>query len=290
MPERRRELLLPPRIELEASHEGKIVAKYLLVPVMPTPNGPLHLGHIAGPYLKMDVLARFLRREGHTVALVLGDRSIRDTCIAQSNAPGDAPEDVCARFHTEIDRGLRCMHIEYDCFLDPLDPRYGDRLKQLTTGILESLFEKGLIVIRHEEIPYSTRFGWPIIGSFIGGTCPVCGVTDAGGFHCEECGAENSPAELLDTRSEIEGDRWEWRRFRSAFLAIDRPDRIDGLLQTMEVDPHLLRVAKPSQPKQWPHSYQSSRSLGHTVQASRRIIGIRCFHLFGLVHFVAVVR
>ena len=34
----------------------------------PTPNGPLHLGHISGPYLAADILSRYLRsKSAHVV-------------------------------------------------------------------------------------------------------------------------------------------------------------------------------------------------------------------------------
>jgi methionyl-tRNA synthetase len=210
---------------------------------MPTPNGPLHVGHIAGPYLKMDVIARFLRREGHAVATVSATDPYETHVLPKAMQLGMSPPEVCARFHAEIDRGLRCLDIEYDRFIDPLSPRHNERLRQLTAATLEQFFTKGLITIREENVPYSTRFDWPILGSFIGGTCPVCGVPDAGGFHCEQCGAENSPEELLDVRSEIEGDRWEWRCFRSAFLVVDAPDRLVALLNDMGVDPALLHAA-----------------------------------------------
>ncbi|MCM3755016.1 class I tRNA ligase family protein, partial [Bacillus licheniformis] len=40
------------------------------MPIPPTPNGRLHLGHIAGPYLRMDMLCRYLRSQGHHVRVV----------------------------------------------------------------------------------------------------------------------------------------------------------------------------------------------------------------------------
>jgi methionyl-tRNA synthetase len=33
----------------------------------PTPNGPLHLGHLAGPYVAADVAVRALRLSGRRV-------------------------------------------------------------------------------------------------------------------------------------------------------------------------------------------------------------------------------
>ena len=44
--------------------------RFFLMPIPPTPNGRLHLGHIAGPYLRMDMLGRYLRAQGHRVDVV----------------------------------------------------------------------------------------------------------------------------------------------------------------------------------------------------------------------------
>jgi methionyl-tRNA synthetase len=115
-------------------------------------------------------------------------------------------------------------------------------LRELTSASLAELRATGGITIREERVPYSTRFDQPIVGSLVGGTCPVCGVTDAGGFHCEQCGAENSPEDLRQVCSEIPGDQWEWRRFRSAFLTIEDPDELRAWLEEKRVDPALLGI------------------------------------------------
>src|SRR5947209_5131772 len=45
---------------------------YLLIPGIPTPNGPFHLGHIAGPFLRMDALARYRRMRGDRAVVISG--------------------------------------------------------------------------------------------------------------------------------------------------------------------------------------------------------------------------
>jgi methionyl-tRNA synthetase len=41
----------------------------IIIPATPTPNGDLHVGHMAGPYLAADIYARRLRAEGEQVTL-----------------------------------------------------------------------------------------------------------------------------------------------------------------------------------------------------------------------------
>ena len=220
------------------------MAKYLLVPVMPTPNGPLHLGHVAGPFLKIDVIARLLRREGHCVAIVSASDPYETHVLPRADALGITPTEVCRHFHREIEVGLRSLDIQFDRFIDPLAPQYHERLVQSTRATLTALAASGSIEIHGERVPFSTRHGFPIVGSLIGGTCSECGVTDAGGFHCEECGAENSPQDLYDVRSEINDDEWQWRPYRSAFLRIRDPDALLALLTERSADNRLLGIAR----------------------------------------------
>ena len=46
------------------------MSKFLVTITPPTPNGDLHLGHLAGPFLAGDVCARVLRQLGHETLLV----------------------------------------------------------------------------------------------------------------------------------------------------------------------------------------------------------------------------
>lgn len=48
------------------------MSKVVIVCSRPTPNGPLHLDHLSGPYLRADILKRYLIQQGHEVCLVTG--------------------------------------------------------------------------------------------------------------------------------------------------------------------------------------------------------------------------
>jgi hypothetical protein len=63
----------------------------LIVPMQPTPNGRLHVGHGAGPYLRADVLARALRVAGHQVAVISGSDAFENWVIADALSSGRTP-------------------------------------------------------------------------------------------------------------------------------------------------------------------------------------------------------
>jgi len=220
------------------------MGKFALIPVMPTPNGPLHLGHIAGPYLKMDVLARHLRSKGHLVALVSASDSHETHVLPKAIARKASPQEICSEFHGLIKQSYSALNIELDAYLDPLDTTCDVRLREINKSLFSEFRSRGRITLLEEKVPYSTKYHWPLVGSLVGGTCPVCGVDDAAGFHCEECGAENSPSELLDTRSELEGDEWEWRTYTSAFLKIEHPHDLLRSLYAIVDDHELINIAQ----------------------------------------------
>lgn len=195
---------------------------YVLIPVMPTPNGPLHLGHVAGPFLKMDMLARHLRRNGETVALVSATDPYETHVLPRADEQNKPVEAICAENHRAIHRCLQALDIRYDAFIDPLASPYRARLNGITREVLDDLDTQGLLYARNEPVHVSRRTGRMIVGSRIVGTCPCCGV-EMGGYHCEGCGMEVWPRDLIAPRAEPADDTVEAEERASVFLDADIP-------------------------------------------------------------------
>ncbi|MEQ6350040.1 methionine--tRNA ligase [Ralstonia pseudosolanacearum] len=195
---------------------------YVLIPVMPTPNGPLHLGHIAGPFLKMDMLARHLRRNGNTVALVSATDPYETHVLPRADEQNKPVEQICAENHRAIHRCLQALDIRYDAFIDPLASPYRARLNGITREVLDDLHAQGRLHARNEPVHISRRTGRMLVGSRIVGTCPCCGV-EMGGYHCEGCGMEVSPRDLIAPRAEPADDTVEVEARASVFVDADLP-------------------------------------------------------------------
>jgi methionyl-tRNA synthetase len=220
------------------------MAKYLLIPTMPTPNGPLHLGHISGPYLKVDVLARHLRRAGHS-AVVSSASDVWEThVLPKARMLGVTPEDVCHRFHRDIEESLKALDIRYDFYINPLDPPHRERLAAICQDVIDSNARRGNLHLVRERVPYSLKYHAPVVGSFIAGTCPYCGDDDAGGFHCETCGAEISPEQMVDMRSDLPDDEIEFRDYQSVFLEVNDAGAVVDQLHRSCSDPKLIEIAR----------------------------------------------
>ena len=215
---------------------------YVLIPVMPTPNGPLHLGHVAGPSLKMDMLARHLRRNGATVALVSATDPYETHVLPRAYEQGRPVEQICADYHRAISDCLEALDIRYDAFLNPLDPPYRARLHSITREVLDDLGAQDLLQAHKEPVHVSGKTGRIIAGSWIAGTCPSCG-TDMGGYHCEACGMEVSPRDLIEPRAEPADDTVKVSERASVFLDADTKALTQRMLE-MRVPADIRRIAE----------------------------------------------
>jgi methionyl-tRNA synthetase len=234
--------------------------EFLLVPVMPTPNGPLHLGHIAGPFLKMDVLAKSLKQDGHKVTIISASDSWETHVLLRARSLGATPAEICCRFHGEIIDSLRAMEIHYDEFINPLEFPFCNILQRINYRVIANLETKQATALRvlSEQVPYSTKYRQPLVGALVEGTCPRCG-SAMGGFYCEHCATEISPGALMDLRSRLSDDTWEWRSYRSLFLQVTdeaglravagracRDHRfVDLALESLGFNKRLIRLTHP---------------------------------------------
>src|SRR4051812_14955507 len=95
--------------------------RYLLVPPEPTPNGRLHLGHIAGPFLRTDILRRFLRMRGDHPLTITGSDVYEPYVTFKAALEGRREQEIAAEYHALISEDLRAMDIEVDLFLNPAE-------------------------------------------------------------------------------------------------------------------------------------------------------------------------
>ena len=56
----------------------------LFIAMPPTPNGGLHLGHVGGPFLKMDIMTRWKRQIGGKALFYSGVDSFDSYVILES--------------------------------------------------------------------------------------------------------------------------------------------------------------------------------------------------------------
>lgn len=186
---------------------------HLIVPSRPTPNGPLHLGHIAGPYLRSDILKRYLEGNGKC-AFLASSCDVFDGWILQAI---EEDQNVIAirKNIDQIRADLAVFNIQFDYFGDPFDP--------------EELYDLKLLMGEIQCSGHHAIHNWPkhildqklVFGSDISGTCPTC-FSDVLGVICESCGQVCLP---FDSQPQ-KGDLWRANliskhRYSSAAIYFD---------------------------------------------------------------------
>ncbi len=217
--------------------------RFLLVPMQPTPNGRLHLGHASGPYLRSDVLARFLRREGHDVRVVTGSDVYENWILLDALRNGRSPGDTCRRFHTLIADDLAHLHVALDDWIDPLDPGHAAPYRTVHENLVDDLLARGQVREVVERFPVSTGSGRYVVGVWLSGRCPNCGA-GAGGNACEECGYHFQPSEILEPRSRLDEGPLTWRDVRCQWLVPTDPGRVSAGIEASGAPADVVGVAR----------------------------------------------
>lgn len=178
---------------------------YHLVAGIPTPNGPTHLGHVGGPFLRMDILARFQRLCGNRAFLISGTDAYESHVALTAERVGAAPAEIANRYHEEIERDLALVDVTHDAFINPLDARWSDRYAYWHRHLLERLRRLGRVELRTEHILYGRAQGRFLMGGFLAGRCPECR-QQVVGTSCEECGMWFSPATIINPQPNLDDD------------------------------------------------------------------------------------
>lgn len=212
--------------------EGK--KKYLLLPTMPTPNGGLHLGHLSGPYLKMDVLARAHRRNGSQASVMCGSDVYESYTTLKSWQTGKTVEEVCNHYHEQIKKDLDAMRIEYDAYINPLDPPIRDEFNDFLTNIVTELVQQGVTEVREEKYLYAPAEQNYLAGCWITGGCPVCG-SGTGSYQCEECGTHYRPMDITNPHFRKDDQPLEPISDVGLYLTIKQQKKLLDQLQSMGI-------------------------------------------------------
>lgn len=170
----------------------------IIIAATPTPNGDLHVGHLAGPYLAGDVYARFLRASGRTVSYTTCTDDSQSYVITTAARRNTTPQQLCAVSTAAISNSLDEMGIS----IEPLPP-IDDTYRQCVLDFVTRLHATGRLRERTVRLPYATRAGRYLYDGLVTGRCPICSATSSGGA-CEDCGHPNNFDELLDARYSLD--------------------------------------------------------------------------------------
>ena len=162
----------------------------------PTPNGPLHLGHLSGPYIAADVAVRAARRRGEEVLAVGGLDVHQNYLVTKAQQQGRPVGEVLAHYSDLVRATFGLARISYEVMVSPAtDAGY----RRAVTALLGELVGSGAARVVRTTLLRCRRCRRTMHHAYVGGMCSLCG-EGANGGACERCGAFTSSSDLLEPR------------------------------------------------------------------------------------------
>ncbi|HEV7804823.1 MAG TPA: class I tRNA ligase family protein [Solirubrobacteraceae bacterium] len=158
-----------------------------------TANGPLHVGHLSGPYLASDVAARAAKARGERVMAVAGVDVGQNFIPTMAENAGVEVLPMMARCRAEILEAFDRGHIHYDTFVDPQTPDYDDAIAAMVADMAGT----SALAMRKTTLHACADCTRTLHHSYVAGSCPTCGAAASGGS-CEGCGGFTSAQTLVD--------------------------------------------------------------------------------------------
>jgi len=174
------------------SEQTSAVTAIIVAP--PTTNGPLHIGHLAGPYIAGDVIARAARDRGERVVNVNGVDTHPNWVLTRAENEDVDVQKVILEYRRRIDEAMRRARVDCDVYLDPEDSDH-----QAAVARLASHLADGPFALRDYTLLACSDCGRTLHNSYVKGSCSRCGAGSHGGT-CEGCGGFASAQNLIDPR------------------------------------------------------------------------------------------
>ena len=184
----------------------------------PTPNGDLHLGHVSGPYLGADVLARARRVLGARAGYVPGSDLNPPYPDTKALELGAEPYQMAERFADDIDRVFGAADMDVGACVRP---QHSPRHRELVAEFLCELHRKGALVARERDALFCRACNRYLFEAFVSGDCPVCGA-DSDGNSCEACAWPNVCTDLGSARCNLCGTPVSTKRTRQLYFPLAR--------------------------------------------------------------------
>ncbi|MEU1880721.1 class I tRNA ligase family protein [Streptosporangium sp. NPDC020072] len=216
---------------------------YLLAPSEPTPNGRLHLGHIAGPFLRLDMLSRFLRMRGDLPLIITGSDVYEPYMTFKAVAEGRSEAEIAAEYDALIAEDLSAVDIGVDQFINPCEDPWRKVFEEEVDACVRRLRHRGAVVEQRERVPYSRSAARYIVGPWLTGGCPDCG-SRVSSYFCETCGGHFRPENLLEPQGPDGAGPLEWREISSLFLRVAEPEPLRRRMAEMRVPPRFQEAVE----------------------------------------------
>ncbi|MBB5448367.1 MULTISPECIES: class I tRNA ligase family protein [unclassified Paraburkholderia] len=191
--------------------------RYVVFTPPPTPNGDLHLGHIAGPYISADIIRRHLRSQGKIAHLIVGTDKSQSYVDLKARQRDVSAQNVYQRYTQSIMQTFERAGIEYDAVHD-CDSEFH---VAFVHDFIRLLLDKGILRIHLNGSAYCDNCRVEVFDAFAKGSCPSCGAS-SNGCVCEDCGSPNNSYDLGNLCCNLCGAVPVSRQFPKGVLDLER--------------------------------------------------------------------
>lgn len=218
-------------------------SRYILISAKPAPNGGLHLGHIAGPYLRQDMLRRHYQMRGATVHVVGGTDPIDSFIALRASQVESGPDAVAVRYFAQIEQDFNSLDIHFDAFIDPLSDRWRDQYRACFADVVERAVAEDRVATVQQDFPFFPGSEQGASGAWICGLCPDCACS-VSGYFCEACGAHFDPSMILEPVLRGTSERPDFRAREDLFFPVTDPSGLLSSLKAMGVPDSLRAIVE----------------------------------------------
>ena len=169
-------------------------APYIVTLPPPTPNGGLHVGHMAGPFLAADVFAKQKQNEGHEV-FVLSFSDTNQTYVkSTAERLKTDPHVLAHNCSIDIQETLAEYGSDLDYYFEP-----NAQSNSFVRTFFLDLYAKGALIKKPMPFFFSLTRNCFLGEADVGGFCPNC-FDDCKCGICEACGQLTDANTLLSAR------------------------------------------------------------------------------------------
>lgn len=170
-------------------------APQIVISAPPTPNGPMHLGHLSGPYLAADFFKRANRNTLHLTGT--DDHQTYVQFLIETTKSQASTES----FQMALPRTIEKANISVDIFQRPAhEAEYRESVLENWQKLKASKY----VELKEVELPFCVSCDIFRLGAFVSGLCPHCNSTTNGGA-CEACHHPNRQIDLENAECGICG-------------------------------------------------------------------------------------
>ncbi len=191
--------------------------RILVTCALPYVNNVPHLGNMV-PVVSADVYSRYLKMRGIKSIYICATDEHGTRTELEAAKVGLDEDTYCKQLHDRMLEIFSWFNVDFTHFGRTSCPDN----HRLTQELFLKAYENDCILKEEIVQLYDPEKEMFLPDTYVRGTCPHCGYTDAKGDQCDSCGKLLTPSELIEPRSVLSSAVPEKRTTRHLFIKLDK--------------------------------------------------------------------